>query len=151
MVFDSLKNSAFYHRIHPLFEKAFDYAHTTNFNELPLGRHAIVGDDLFVIYMEYLTKDISDCVMESHRKYVDIQYMLEGEEGMAYETFNGQRETTPYELERDVAFYEKSYTSLIKVSKGQFTIFYPHDLHMPSMKIQSPATVKKAVFKVRVA
>jgi YhcH/YjgK/YiaL family protein len=150
MIADSLSNSEIYESAHPLFFKAFDFLRTARFENLPLGRHALEGDDLFVIYMEYDTKDLDDCVMESHRKYIDIQYMVEGEEAMAVSTLRGQAESTPYDDERDVAFYEKNYDSIIKVPEGHFTVFFPHDLHMPSMKTGAIRKIKKAVCKIRV-
>ena len=150
MILDTLEHAWIYSDAHPLFKKAFDFLESVNFDNLPLGRHAIAEDDVFVIFMEYDTKEIHDCVMESHRKYIDIQYMVEGEEAMAVTSLDDQVATTPYDEERDAAFYEKVYDSIIKVREGQFAIFFPHDMHMPSIKTGKIGKIKKAVVKVRV-
>lgn len=150
MILDNLHNASHYLKLHPLFARAFDFASTNDFKALPLGKHEIDGERLFVILMEYDTKETSDCVMENHRRYIDIQLMVEGEELMAVTTFDGQIATTPYDEQKDAAFYEKKYDSLLKVKQDQFTIFFPHDLHMPSMKVAEVAKVRKAVFKVAV-
>lgn len=150
MILDSVAHAQQYLSLHPLFAKAFDFLKNTDFQKLELGKHIIDGDRLFVIYMEYETKALADCIMESHRKYIDIQVMIEGEELMGISALDGQIPTTPYDAERDAAFYEKKYDALFKVKEKHFTIFYPHDLHMPSMKVESVQKIKKAVFKVAV-
>lgn len=150
MILDHIKNSTHYTNLGPLFVKAFEFVRKTDFTSLPLGKHNLEGEDLFVILMEYETKDPSDCIMENHKKYTDIQYMVRGEEFMGVQTFAGQTPTTPYDDTKDAAFYEPVFDSLVKVKEGQFTIFFPHDLHMPSMKTSVPAKILKAVFKVKV-
>jgi beta-galactosidase beta subunit len=37
---------------------------------------------LFLIIQEYNTKEIKDCVLEGHVKYIDIQYIIQGVELM---------------------------------------------------------------------
>jgi YhcH/YjgK/YiaL family protein len=150
MILDGNQHAHLYTEAHPLFGKAFDFLKTTDFSKLSFGRHAIDGDKLFALYMEYETKSMEECVMESHRKYIDIQCMIEGEESMAITTFNGQPATTAYDEEKDVAFYEKRYESLITVRKNHFVIFFPHDLHMPCIQTGERKHVKKVVFKVNV-
>lgn len=49
--------------------------------------------------------------------------------------------------EKDYTFYEGT-TSLVRVSKGMFTIFFPDDLHQPCVQTESAAEVKKVVIKV---
>ena len=149
MILDDIKHASLYHSTGPLFKKAFEYIAATDVKNLPLGKHEIQGEDLFVIVMEYETKDPQDCIMENHKKYCDIQYMLRGEEFMGVKTFAGQKATTPYDDAKDAAFYQPDFDSLVKVKEGQFTIFFPHDLHMPSMKTGASSKVRKAVFKVR--
>lgn len=149
MVLDDIKNSSHYHLLGPLFKKAFDFLTTPDFKTLPLGKREIQGDDLFVILMEYETKDPQECIMENHKKYCDIQVMLRGEEFMGVKLFSGQTPTTAYDETKDAAFYKPEFDSLVKVKEGQFTIFFPHDLHMPSMKTGTPQKILKAVFKVK--
>jgi YhcH/YjgK/YiaL family protein len=150
MILDDIQHSAFYTSLGPLFAKAFDFIANTDLASLPVGKHEIVHDDLFVIIMEYDTKSPADCVMENHKKYIDIQLMLKGEEFMGVKSFNGQRPTTPYDEAKDAAFYDPQFDSLIKVKAGQFAIFFPHDLHMPSIQTGQASKIMKAVFKVKV-
>jgi YhcH/YjgK/YiaL family protein len=150
MVLDSLTNSSHYSDINPNFEKAFQFLKTADFSKLEMGKHVIDGDDLFVIYMEYESKDPSECKMEKHIKHIDIQYMVEGEEVIGVDVFTSQPPIIPYDDEKDVAFYDNNFASSLKIKKGQFAIFFPHDLHRPCMITNRPVQVKKAVVKIRV-
>jgi YhcH/YjgK/YiaL family protein len=149
MILDHINNAGRYKSLGPLFEKAFDFIASTDLTLLSPGKHLIEGEDLFVILMEYETKDPADCIMERHQKYIDIQLMLRGEELMGVSTFSGQAPTTPYDESKDAAFFRPVYDSLLKVQQGHFTIFFPHDLHMPSMKSVHAEKILKAVFKVK--
>lgn len=149
MILDHISHSSRYKFLGALFEKAFEFIATNDLRTLPIGKHLIEGEDLFVILMEYEPKDPADCIMERHKKYIDIQFMLRGEEMMGVSTFAGQTPTTPYDESKDAAFFKPEYDSLLKVQQGQFTIFFPHDLHMPSMRSGNAEKVLKAVFKVR--
>ncbi|HEY0740602.1 MAG TPA: YhcH/YjgK/YiaL family protein [Chryseosolibacter sp.] len=150
MILDDIRYSSRYEFLGPLFKKAFQFIAANDMTLLPPGKHEIQGDDLFVIIMEYETKEPVYWVMENHRKYIDIQYMLRGEELMGVQTFANQTPTTAYDESRDAAFYKPEYDSLLKVKQGQFAIFFPHDLHMPSMQSGAIQKVLKAVFKVKV-
>lgn len=150
MILDDIRHCSRYEFLGPLFKKAFQFITATEMTSLALGKHEIEGEDLFVIVMEYETKDGADCIMENHKKYIDIQYMLRGEELMGVKTFADETPTTAYDESKDAAFYKPEYDSLLKVKEGQFTIFFPHDLHMPSMKSGKREKILKAVFKVKV-
>lgn len=150
MILDRLINHSQYHALHPLFQSAFGFILKTDFSTLPLEKHKIIGDDLFVIFMQYETKPEVDCIMESHRRYIDIQYMVNGEENIGIVTLDQHVATTPYDEQKEAAFYKNEYESLFRLKQNHFAIFYPQDMHMTSIQISKPAHIKKAVFKVRV-
>ena len=148
MVIDKIENLRMYEQLHPLFAKTFDYLEETDFNQLTSGKHIIDGEDIFALLQEYETKNATDCMLEGHQKYIDIQYVLNGEEIMGITSFANQNVLKPYHVDHDIAFYDGEY-SPVKVAKGNFTIFFPGDLHMPCLKVNSPALVKKVVVKIR--
>lgn len=150
MVLDRLANYSLYTGSHPLFKKAFDFLMNPDFDRLDLGKHSVEGDDLFVILMEYDTKGMEECKMESHKKYIDIQYMMRGEEQIGIALLNGHHPSIAYNESNDVIFYENEFDTQLTLSQGQFAIFFPHDLHMPCIKTVRVSKVKKAVFKIRV-
>lgn len=146
MILDSLKNYQLYSTINERIAKGFAFLHNTNLDTIPSGKHDIDGDTIFALVQEYQTKPLAECKLESHKKYIDIQYVIRGEEFMGVTTKNNQTIVEVNE-EKDYTFYEGS-TSLVRVSKGMFTIFFPDDLHQPCVQTESASEVKKVVIKV---
>jgi YhcH/YjgK/YiaL family protein len=146
MILDTLENYQLYTSINERIAKGFDFLRTTDLDSLPSGKHDIEGDTIFALVQEYQTKPLEDCKLESHKKYIDIQYVIRGEEIMGITTQNNQNIIEVNE-EKDYTFYEGT-TSLVRVSKGMFTIFFPDDLHQPCVHTESAAEVKKVVIKV---
>jgi YhcH/YjgK/YiaL family protein len=72
--------------------------------------------------------------------------VIRGEELMGVTTKSNQTILEQNE-EKDYTFYEGA-TSLVRVSKGMFTIFFPDDLHQPCVQSGSASEVKKVVIKV---
>ena len=105
----------------------------------------------FVLQQAYISKDKEDCFFESHKKYIDIQYIFEGEEIMEVENINNLEITSDYKEDLDYAKYAQSkYSSVLKIRENELAIFYPNDAHMPCIKINENKKVIKAVFKISV-
>ena len=146
MILDTIENYQLYKAINERIAKGFDFLRTTDLDAIPSGKHDIDGDTIFALVQEYQTKPLNECKLESHKKYIDIQYVIRGEEMMGVTTQNNQKIIEVNE-EKDYTFY-KGTTSLVRVSKGMFTIFFPDDLHQPCVQTESAAEVKKVVIKV---
>ena len=146
MILDTIENYGLYNAINNRIAKGFDFLRTTDLDAIPSGKHDIDGDTIFALVQEYKTKPLNECKLESHKKYIDIQYVIRGEEMMGVTTHNNQKVLEVNE-EKDYTFYEGT-TSLVRVSKGMFTIFFPDDLHQPCVQTESAAEVKKVVIKV---
>lgn len=105
----------------------------------------------FVLEQAYISKNKEDCFFESHKKYIDIQYVFEGEEIMEVEKLSNLQVTTTYKEDLDYAKYSQSkYSSVLKIRENELAIFYPQDAHMPCIKINENEKVIKAVFKISV-
>jgi biofilm protein TabA len=152
MITSSLSQLFWYKAINPHFVTAIDYILSTNLASLETGRHDIDGDNVFAIVNEYITKPSEECDPESHLDYADIQIMITGTEKFGYIPLDGAAPTTPYDEERDVAFYSlpPEDISYIRLTPGQFIIFFPSDIHQPEVFHLRPGLVKKLVLKVSV-
>ena len=152
MITSTLSQLFWYKTINPNFARAIDFSLTTNLASLEIGRHDIDGDNVFAIVNEYTTKPVEECDPESHRDYADIQIMLAGAERFGYTPLEATIPTTPYDEERDVAFYTlpEDEISYIRLTPGQFIIFFPTDIHQPEVFHIQPELVKKLVLKVSV-
>jgi len=150
MIVDTLDRSEQYVTLHPRFKAAFDFLKTTDLLALPEGRFEIDGSNLFALTQGYQTKPVADGKLEAHRKYIDIQVVVSGEEYIGYAPLSGQAPVDPFNTEKDIGFYHGD-ANLIKLIAGMFAIFYPTDAHLPCRQIQGPCAVKKIVIKVACA
>jgi len=147
MIYDSLENAALYYSLHPLFQKAFAALQSKDWNQLECGRYEIEGDALFVNLAEYQTFLPDQGKWEAHRKYIDIQLIIKGEERMGHAFINSLQVQTPYDDSQDVEFLSGS-GQLITYSKSTFAIYFPYDAHKPGLITDAPGAVRKAVAKV---
>lgn len=111
----------------------------------------VLDENCFVLEQAYITKDKRDCFFESHRKYIDIQYIFEGSEIMEVENINKLQITQEYNESLDFAKYEqKPNSSTLIINENELAIFYPNDAHMPCIKVDKNQKIIKAVFKIAV-
>ena len=114
-------------------------------------KYDIQNDDIYAIVACYNTKEPHK--FEAHRKYVDIQCLLEGQENIESTALNGLTVDLPYDAEKDVELYTQTDNQKIvtHLMPGIFVAFFPHDAHMPGVSVgASPAFVKKVVVKIKV-
>lgn len=150
MIIDNLENCARYFSLHANFAAAFQYLQSTDLISTPAGRYPIKDDDLFAVISEYETKPSEGEQMESHRRYIDIQFLISGKEKMGISLLNGQQISKPYSDESDFSLYADAPNFFIELAEGSFVIFYPTDLHAPTLLIDKPERVKKVVLKIAV-
>ena len=148
MIIDKIENSHIYKALGKRIEKAFEYIRNTDLKNIQPGKYEIDGENIFALISEYKTKSEQEGKLEAHRKYIDVQYVINGEELMGYAPLGLQQILEPYKEENDIIFFkgEKSFT---KVSSGMFAIFSPQDVHMPGISTGKISDVKKLVIKVR--
>ena len=145
MIIDLLANSDKYISLHKDFKFVFDYIKNNNLQEMPCGKYELISDKVFFNLQEYETKPIQK--LEAHKKYIDIQVVVSGEEYMGYTNINNTQITEEYNVEKDITFLTGSIDKLA-VNNKSFVIFYPEDAHMPALAINNPSHVKKAIFKI---
>ena len=148
MIIDKIENAHLYKNISERISKSFEYIRTTDLKNLPAGRYPIDGENIFALVSEYQTKLEPEGKLEAHKKYIDVQYVISGEELMGYVPLGNQQILEPYKEENDIVFYTGD-NSFTKVSEGMFAIFFPEDVHMPGIASSKSSSVKKLVIKVR--
>jgi YhcH/YjgK/YiaL family protein len=146
MIIDKIENAHIYQNIGERISKSFEYIRTNDLKNLPAGRYPIDGENIFALVSEYQTKSESEGKLEAHKRYIDVQYVISGEELMGYSPLGNQQILEPYKEVNDIVFFngDKSFT---KVSEGMFAIFFPEDVHMPGISTGKISDVKKLVIK----
>lgn len=133
-----------------LWVKAFAYLKNTDLKTLPVGKYTIVPDKVTVSVTEDSTRNFEKTTWESHRKLIDIQYVIKGEEKMGLAPLSSATVTKPYDERRDVANYNvegKFYVS----EPNRFFIFFPGDVHRPNITTGNNLPDKKIVIKIAAA
>lgn len=148
MIIDSLKNSACYESLHPLFKEAFEYLKSLDFSKLEIGKTELKGKDLFVSVSNSKLKAKENAKLEVHDNYIDIQLPVSKAEGFGWiNRSNLKKEAAPFNTEKDIQFFEDESETYFSIEPGNFAIFFPGDGHAPCI---GEGEVVKIVVKVKV-
>jgi biofilm protein TabA len=146
MIFSTLLQSGRYAALHPLFPRAFEYIRNTDLHALKQGHYPIIGDDLFAIVEHEQGRTRAEAQLEAHRRYIDIQMVLEGIDEMGWKPLaDCLQPAGDYSAERDIQFFRDAPASWIAVPSGAFCIFFPEDAHAP---LVSTGSIRKLVLKI---
>ena len=147
---------------HEKFKRAFEYLEVvvkTASNEnkrllaLEIGAFEKVdlNDANFALEQVYYSKNRNECFFESHKDYIDVQFILDGEE--IIEVCNVDQLVVDQEYDKTmdlIKYYSTEQASKIRLKKGDVAIFYPEDGHMPCVQVDDSVKVVKTVVKVAV-
>jgi YhcH/YjgK/YiaL family protein len=148
MILSARSQSDRYAALHPLFQRAFDYIHNTDLFALAPGRYHIAGDDLIAIVEQVPGKTKEMAKLEAHRRYIDIQLVLQGDEQMGWKPLaDCLNPVSEHSMEKDIRFFHDAPASWVSVPPDHFCIFFPEDAHAP---LVSSGQVRKVIFKVAV-
>ncbi|HEX2922083.1 MAG TPA: YhcH/YjgK/YiaL family protein [Bacteroidales bacterium] len=137
-----------YHKDPLRWDAAFKFMSSNNLPQLENKRHDIDGNNVFALVSEYMSKD--EAPFEAHRKYVDIQYVVKGQEQMGVAPLSALKESTvAYDEMKDIEFMTVTNSTYHKATPDNFLMFFPSAIHQPGMKIDQNTQIKKIVIKVR--
>ena len=149
MIKDRLENAEVYYNISENLRKGFIWLKSVDLKSLDDGKYEIDGEKVYASIQTYETK--LEAKYESHRNYIDIQYMINGMEKIGVTDLSNCDTCVEYDSERDLEFYNiNSQEEYLELLEGQFLVFYPHDAHKPSISIKEKSLVKKVVVKVAI-
>jgi YhcH/YjgK/YiaL family protein len=144
MIYDSIKNHALY-VTNERFKKAFEYI--LNYKGQAPGTYE-VSDGIRALVQDRNTEPLEKRRFENHKRYADIQYLMEGEEMVGVTLCEDFNAAVPYNSENDVSYFEGQGKDvcMMKMQPGYFVLLYPQDIHMPL--VGNGERVKKIVMKV---
>ncbi|ELW9440947.1 TPA: YhcH/YjgK/YiaL family protein [Pluralibacter gergoviae] len=117
----------------------------------PIGKYELDGSRMFYMISEDGTEPLADRRAEYHARYLDIQIILGGQEGMTFSTQPAGMPDVDWLADKDIAFLaEGVQEKTLVLSEGDFVVFYPGEVHKPLCAVGAPAKVRKAVVKIRV-
>lgn len=146
MIIDQLKNVSQYCSMNSELAEAFQYLLKLDTSNLPAGRYPLGRNGMYMLVQEYNTRLAEDCAWEAHWCYIDIQYMLNGQEIIGYANLSTM-EATDYDDSKDTLHLRGTGDHFV-LRPGYFVVLMPQDAHKPGMAVDAPQSVKKIVIKV---
>ncbi len=150
MIKDNIKNAKNYSDLSEHIKLGLEYLADTDFSVLANGKYKISGNEVFAIVQDYLSKPIAEGQFEAHKKYIDIQYIVKGEEQIGVLGIENFSESTNYDENKDIVFLSPNTNCMpefVQIKAKEFLILFPNDAHKPSIATKSPSYVKKIVIK----
>ncbi|MDO8413832.1 MAG: YhcH/YjgK/YiaL family protein [Gallionellaceae bacterium] len=146
MILSTFPQFTSYAVLHPLFPRAFEYMRSTNLLALAPGIYPIIDEQLFAIVEHAAGRSRIDAKLECHRKYIDIQLVLEGVDEMGWKLVRDcHQPVSDYSAEKDIQFFHDAPDTWITTPPGAFCIFFPEDAHAP---LVSEGQIRKVIFKI---
>ncbi len=130
--------------------KAIDYISKLDFQNLKRGKYE-VSPTFFYTVQEYVAFGEEESKYESHRKFIDIQWVYEGIERLFVSDIYNMFPSDSYDEEKDIIHYYTSnnLTSMI-LFPGSCVILFPKDAHKPERYLNRTCVVKKVVGKLMI-
>ena len=131
-----------------LWDKAFKFLGDPKLATIAPGKYMIDGDNAYAIVTEGAPKKLEDAKWESHRKYIDLQYVVAGKVKIGVAPVSSATITMPYDDTKDLANYTAEGKFYI-ATPDAFFLFFPQNAHRPDVKVDGYDTLKKLVIKIR--
>lgn len=150
MIVDDISNRGDYFINDPFFASGFEFIRHATEHDPPDGRYELFGG-AYAMVQGYETAPADSKSPESHRRHIDIQALLSGEEIIEWLPVAGLEVEAPYSAEKDVVFYlDRPGAMKVPLVPGRFAVFFPSDAHKPGVCSGGPLLVRKVVVKVPV-
>jgi len=132
--------------------KAIEFLRLRGIQNLPDGTVEIEGNKVYAIIQRYETQAAGSPKFEHHRKYIDVQYLVSGEEIIGWTPSERIIISEPYDAEKDIAFgtAPAGKWTPVHLEAGQAAVLWPEDGHAPKLAAGTPSAVMKIVVKVAV-
>lgn len=122
-----------YRCLHPLFERGLRYLAETDLRALTPGRHVVDGDRMYVSIDHTHGRGREAARLEAHRRYIDVQYTMEGDEEIGWMPLARCGEAIgEYNPAKDVSFFAARPTTWLAVPEGSFASSFPTTRTRPS-------------------
>lgn len=145
MIISTLKNYKKIVNLLPKLDIVFDFI-KKNISAKTLDGKIVINKNIYAVVQTCLPKPKKEQVLEKHKKYIDLQYVISGEDRIGWKYYDKNFKTLKrYSPKNDIAFYSNKPDTFISLKKGDFAIFFPEDTHAP---LCGQISVKKCIVKI---
>ncbi|VVM35208.1 Putative beta-D-galactosidase, partial [Terribacillus sp. AE2B 122] len=146
VIFDLIENLVEYNSLNPKIGNGLK-----KFNEIEIDYNKrFEFDGGYLFFQEGTTTHIDEGTFEAHKKYIDIQIVLDGSEYVAWAPIDQLEVDVAYNVEKDVVRLNGNPETTMKINKGMAYICLPHDGHKALKYIDKATNYKKAVIKIEI-
>lgn len=137
-----------YHKNKELWNKLFNWLGCHDLVTIPAGQYTIDGERCFVKISDPMTRPLSQCKIESHRHYIDLQYVAQGTERFGHvKNMNDATPLAPYKP--DIINYNSDKVKFMNSTPDIFFLFFPRNLHLAMGQAKkNPEKVRLIVAKI---
>lgn len=149
MIYDHISNLANYKSVSKNIGKFVDYIKQHDITVYEPGVYEI-DEDIFFTVKTYEPRLPESAGWETHKKFIDIQYVIEGKELMGVAPSSILTVKEPYNDEQDkMTYLPTDKEATLKLWPGMFALLLPQDAHHPTLIDGEVTLNKKAVVKIR--
>lgn len=149
MIYAKNTDALSYRGIHPNLDLALEHITPDFLARVGSERVELKGGDVYATRFAYETLPAEETFFEAHRNFLDIHIMVDGSEGVEIAPPEGLTEFDRTEAS-DFYAYRGPASYKLTLSPGDFLVVFPNDAHRIKMQLNTPETVSKVVFKVRI-
>lgn len=147
MIVDSYKNIQKYGPLLPYLKNGLEAAKDAD--SLEVGRYEFEGG--YFMIQEGQTKPLDEGTFEAHRKFIDVQILLDGAEEVAWQELADTTEAIPYDPTTDKQRLDGSKEHHMLITKGMFWAAFPQDAHKAISHVDQQLSFRKIVMKLPVS
>jgi len=117
------------------------------------GKTVIDGDRIYALVSRYDSREERAGRFESHRKYIDIQMLIEGAEWIFVQPTVELPVSVEYDGQKDIDFRSGAIAGshALLMTPSLAAVLFPEDAHMPCIAIDGKSSpIHKLVLKVAV-
>lgn len=149
MIYDKRANLDMYGNISQNLRTAVEFIKNVDLELMSEKEFQIIDNRIYGFIRIFEGKAHDAVFYEAHKKFIDIQYIIQGKETIFYANVQGMKSLQPYDGEKDIEFYtDPQLSTRLDMQPGEFAIFFPHDAHKPCCQCYGETSSRKLVIKV---
>ena len=149
MIFDNIRSIRQYEGLGSNFQKAVQFLEALDLSRISQGDFEIDGRKVYAFANWLTLKKPEEVFYEAHRKYADIQLVLQNSEVIYTAQTPDLTMTGEFDEQKDIGFYsDGKHSTRLTLFPGDFAVFFPEDAHKPCCLAEDPSSFKLVV-KVR--
>ena len=153
MIYDGMSVIERYRGLYRGLDVLIGWLNEHDYNALETGRHEILGNKVFALVQDAKTRTYGNARYEVHRRYMDVQVDIEGNERF-FVTPGPTEPLEDYDEASDKQYVKAAPDNGDEIEgtleKDHFAIFVANEPHMPNVVCATtePVAIRKICFKI---